>query len=351
MEEKRKNSLVFEQFKQYCEQKQRSSIVPKPVKRALTIKEFGYERYKAALIEQANENFKNDEMLNLFYEGNPERIENFDFRRDYYLPDDFILMDRNELDLLNTKDEIQEFAMPFSNEQFKEFMTMPKIAIGTTSKKFIQMNNGSGKSMGYSQLMIGQDKNGKNCLFKFNVAVDEHDSSKFNLSLDMCVAGCKWVHLCRYDSFETGQSEGHRNWIVNGEITKDYQVVKAPHLHTQTEECQVYFSDKLSYTTAEFSSRLNNVKQNDPNNHFYKALQTFSNAFGIKTPLAALAEDYSKVSQQNRLNTFLFYGETNIFSVDEQDMIVEDLEQFNAVHNNANISGAKATQNQEERVL
>ena len=74
MEEKRKNSLVFEQFKQYCEQKQRSSIVPKPVKRALTIKEFGYERYKAALIEQANENFKNDEMLNLFYEGNPERI-------------------------------------------------------------------------------------------------------------------------------------------------------------------------------------------------------------------------------------------------------------------------------------
>lgn len=142
--------------------------------------------------------------------------------------------------------DIQNIAIPFSNDMFCRLISMDKKRIG----KSIMLKNKA--KMVHGIYLMGGSKN-RPVIFALSVVRNASEKLKyvdFSIKLDMLVSGKEWLPLCRVDS--VGLS--HPNYIDrNHRVVSDMSRVRnieGPHVHINTEQTQV-LTDDLSYMTAE----------------------------------------------------------------------------------------------------
>lgn len=167
---------------------------------------------------------------------------------DYSIPAFFDVRSLNKEEALVRID--QTVPMPYSNEDFNEFLTMPKHVINNIfceahGRKFVQ-----------SMFLIGKNKKGQYALFSFSIVRDKKEKDNYSIKLDIKPQGKFWMPVARLDC-ATGMA--HPNFLENGTIAENYEGVTrvpTPHLHLYSEACQVLFYDELEYALAKNMNHL-----------------------------------------------------------------------------------------------
>ena len=176
---------------------------------------------------------------------------------------------------------VQDFAMPFSNEQIEKFVQAPKYVFGSPYNQNVR-----GKNV-YACFMYSNIDN-QNVVFMFQIVKGTQDNDKnidFSIKLDMLVDNKAWFVISRLDSI----GAGHPNYIVNGKVAqnvKQVEFAQSPHIHINTEETQVIACDKdCEYTTAREVPALRALRSRANPTYFKACMDTFSEFFNIKTKI------------------------------------------------------------------
>ena len=185
---------------------------------------------------------------------------------------------------------VQDFSMPFSNEQIEKFVQAPKYVFGKPYNENVR-----GKNI-YACFMYSNVDN-QDVVFMFQIVKGTQDNEKnidFSIKLDMLVSGKAWFVISRLDSI----GAGHPNYIVNGKVAKNVKQVEfaqTPHIHINSEEVQVIACDKnCEYTTAKEVPALKALRSRANPTYFKACMDTFAEFFNVKTKInKKIGDSYS----------------------------------------------------------
>ena len=192
----------------------------------------------------------------------------FNFLNDYGLPNNFNLKDSKLADVLRGERDLQEQPMPFTDQMFESFMHSKKMPIN--SFIITESNTGSAKKT-YNQLFISKHDD-KDCLFRLAITYHPKYIGDFSISMTMLVGGKDWLPLYRYDS----DGGDHSNWIKDGEVLTNPEIIKTPHLHINNQKTQVYFAHNVAHTDAQELTRIKGLLESgelDRSDHMMAALK------------------------------------------------------------------------------
>ena len=174
--------------------------------------------------------------------------------------------------------------IPFSNNTLKQMINIPKRAITYTHT----FDNNGRFIQGF--FLVG-NFNGKPLLYALTIVKSKRDPTKFCIKLDVKInyqsneqsSIDDYFPLLRIDS----SGDRHINYIKDGIPVKDIsqiEYVPTPHLHTNTNECQVLCND-TNYTTAK-SIDLEKIGTKEES-MFTKCIKFFAKEINLITELNA----------------------------------------------------------------
>ena len=213
---------------------------------------------------QENEKHK-DELLKQIKEE--VKAKYGDILDDYFLPQNFEfgLVDENDV----IESHLQQDRLPFTNDQIKEMIDMPKQAINDSYNLYAD-----GKHV-HGTFLIGT-LNGKHALFSLKIEKPrkyDDDFADFHIKLDILVGGQTWFELLRIDS----QGNEHPNYIKDGNVVSSFdEVEKAnpPHIHITNHECQI-LAGNHKYSLAYQTDKYLNLANIDNKDLFKSHMQKF----------------------------------------------------------------------------
>ena len=197
---------------------------------------------KQALINSL-ENFTKKYNLNLTNcINNAKNKFGKNFFENFYLPKDFDLSTLSQ-DVFITRQN-QKTIIPFSDELFKTFITMPK-------KPFSEIFQQNYKGKHITGIFLAGKHNGHNIVFALTISrvLQYNDYLNFCIKLDMNIMGKEWVQLLRFDSV----GHPHPNYVKDGKIVTnkdEVELIPTPHLHVANQTDQILMLLDFNYMSA-----------------------------------------------------------------------------------------------------
>ncbi len=216
-----------------------------------------------------------------------------DVLNNYFLPSNYDFTNIDDIGPTSVH-RLQEYKLPFKNEDINIMLNMPKIQISS------QKTCSSLGKIYHSVFLVGKYKDKK---MLFLLAVEYHPIKNtapmdFQIKLDAYVGGKTWFSLLRLDSI----GNPHLNYFKNNVPCKnlqDIRKVRTPHLHIASYESQLY-TDTTHYSNAEEIDFVNYNKINfEDGTLFYKLMQFFIKKCNAKVNVAPIKNKYIDLKCNN----------------------------------------------------